>query len=340
MRLVAAFAVLGMMLLFAGCATKEADAEKNETAIGKQGEIGNPAMPKEEPDSQVGILPGSVPIEVVGQPAPEEPKMGGVDRGLNTTENNASAAPNATAVQEIPKQIILKDSFNDTEYGVYFKLPEGTEVFTTGCSYWGGSRNCEMIGVWDAGGEKFVELSGQKYDFSKTLRETLDKSGALKRDKSYLWFTAKFGGREAYIREIDNATEFSRALYTLLGGKMVGFEVSGSRGGMENARAIWESLRIGGNRAKDYYPVEYSCIWDGNCYQGEICYHKTFCVNINASDTDLRNYFNSTSVCSSSGQAYICKRECQFDSDCLKGQQCFTLRRDDGATVQKFTICT
>ncbi|GEM_PF-4815186 len=335
-KIFVALAFCAMLLAFAGCVQEEQKAKPTQVSPEVDGSPGRTL------DAPSEIAPGGAKEPIVPKPPITKPNLTGIDRGVK--KNTTSLPPrNATAEEEKapPKLLILESSFTDNEYGIYFALPKNIEIITTGCEYWGGSPSCEAIILWDNGRTKFAELAAQKYDFGTPLRTYLEKQGYLAREKNSTWFVAKFGSREAYVREYDWGGNYSRLMYTLLGGKLVKFYVAGTGQDAMSAKEVWESLAIGGAKAKEYYPVEYGCVADRNCYSGEVCYSKSFCVNLNASDSKLVDYFNSTSACSASGGlSRVCKRECEFDSECPKGQDCFSLRRTDGQTVQVYHVCT
>jgi hypothetical protein len=335
---IALFAMLvAFSLLVAGCASPSSPPAKNITNDTQSNSTGQPGRTVNATNE---VTPGDIGRNM---PQANNSPTGrkGVNRSIEKPLPMQSASANNSSQAALPKVIILDNSYNDTEYGFYFEIPSGTEVITEGCRPWGGRTGCEALVQWKGSHANLAELFSDKYDFDYDFRKTLDKKGLLNRSLNATWYTADFSGRQAYIREQENTTYFERTMYLLVAGRFVGFEVNGSEGNATAAKAVWESVRFGNSLPKNYYPVEYACTVADDCRRDEICYSKSFCVGVNQSDSNINNFFNSSTACSTGGTATVCKKVCTLDSDCLKGQQCFQLRRDrGGGEVDLYSICT
>ncbi len=289
-------------VLAAGCTSAPAENRKNLTADG----TATPIQP---------------PLKKYIQPEPPLP--------LEKKNGTLVAVP-----EEKPDTMLFKDG----EFGITFTRPQGTEMLGSDCKYWGGQPDCHAMVYYQDKKRKLLEYGATPVALGKGLRGYLEEKGLLKRTQGTVWYNASFGDIGAIEKDESTNSSFSKTLYFGIAGNLLTITVAGNGNDYADAKSVYESVRVGGRKLAQYYPTEFECGFDRDCLSGEKCVSRTICTMLNPEDTALIDYFDSDVACISGG-ADVCRRLCSKDSDCLRGQRCFEVKRVSGGDVKEWKEC-
>lgn len=252
---------------------------------------------------------------------PEPEKIPPKTYRLPVEEKKPEAVPNVAPEPEKKSSL----AYVDNEFGVSFTRPEGADFLSDDCKYWGGSQFCRAMVYNKSGKVKLLEYGAAPADTRLTLRKWLEQNGALDRKKG-VWYEVNFSNVGGIELDAGDASVFSKTLYLPIAGNILKIEANGKGAEWENAKKTYESILVGGQKGKKYYPLEFECGSDTDCLKGEYCSSRTVCTNLDPANTQLNDYFGSPIACASGGPD-VCRRACKADADCPRGQQCFTMKR-------------